>query len=670
MSGLQGGSMLTPQMAAAASNLAAMGSGRDNMLAHINPREAQILMQLGGKGNLNPRTGIRQFDDGSGGGGDTTQSAPQTEGSAAANNAAPTLTPTGQFPTGQTWASMTAADPTSGGVTGLWQDPNSQQWYNPSGALAPLDPTQAANINTWFTNIAPVTEWDPINTDFAGGGFIPQPGDANFQLNAAGNYILSPTGDTNLQNQYNAEQQASIIQERNNQSGGLLPLEILGGVAGLAGGVAGLGALGAFGAADAGAVAGDLGTLAADVPSAGAGAATTAGAGALGTADAAAAGDVFDLGAAGTSIVPDAALGTAADPFAVGSAVTDATAGGVGDAFTGATTGADALGSGTLAALGSDPSLASGADATAGSTFGDAGSSLASLGANPSLGQLAAATPDSLVGEAAPDVAAGDTWDLPAAAEPAATDASVAGPSTDLATLDAADYPGGYILPPDPSTGLAAGATPATAAAGGGTVAGSGGGVGGWLSQVGSKLGAGLTNDLTDPFKLLGLGATGLGAISSLSGQNKNIGNVGANENALTNLATQTGATGTQLQSYLASGTLPPGLMQQVNQATASAIQNIKAKYAASGMGPNSTPEAQDVAKIQQNVAGTIATIGQQLLQSGTADLQLSEGTLQSLLTANTSLNNQTNQAIANLARALSGTGSGNQQSLSPSTTA
>lgn len=669
MSGLQGGSMLTPQMAAAASNLAAMGSGRDNMLAHINPREAQILMQLGGKGNLNPRTGIRQFDDGSGGGGDTTQSAPQTEGSAAANNAAPTLTPTGQFPTGQTWASMTAADPTSGGVTGLWQDPNSQQWYNPSGALAPLDPTQAANINTWFTNIAPVTEWDPINTDFAGGGFIPQPGDANFQLNAAGDYILSPTGDTNLQNQYNAEQQASIIQERNNQSGGLLPLEILGGVAGLAGGVAGLGALGAFGAADAGAVAGDLGTLAADVPSAGAGAATTAGAGALGTADAAAAGDVFDLGAAGTSIVPDAALGTAADPFAVGSAVTDATAGGVGDAFTGATAGADALGSGTLAALGSDPSLA----------------------------QLAAATPDLLVGDAT--AATADTWDIPTAANlgdaslPATPEDIAAGDFWDTGASGAGFAPSAlgtsadpYAVGSDVTSNFAGGVGDLFSGAPGmnasffsnlaqGNLTGLGENIGSALSPTpgtgtGASFGTRLANDLTDPFKLLGLGATGLGAISSLSGQNKNIGNVGANENALTSLATQTGATGTQLQSYLASGTLPPGLMQQVNQATASAIQNIKAKYAANGMGPNSLPEAQDVAKIQQNVAGTIATIGQQLLQSGTADLQLSEGTLQSLLTANTSLNNQTNQAIANLARALSGMGSGNQQfTLSPSTT-
>jgi hypothetical protein len=62
--------MLTPQMASAARNLASLGQGRDNMLAHINPREARMLMAMGGKGNLNPATGLPQFDDGGGGGSD------------------------------------------------------------------------------------------------------------------------------------------------------------------------------------------------------------------------------------------------------------------------------------------------------------------------------------------------------------------------------------------------------------------------------------------------------------------------------------------------------------------------------------------------------------------------------------------------------------------------
>lgn len=626
MSGTQRGlqPMLTPQMASAARNLAAMGSGRDTMLAHINPQEARILMQLGGKGNTNPRTGLPQFDEG--GGADQTQSTPQTEGSPAANNAAPTLTPTGQFPTGQTWASLNAADPNSGGVAGLWQDPNSQQWYNPSGALAPLDPGTAATLQNEFTSISPVPEWDPIDTNFAGGGFIPQPGDANFTLNPAGDYVLTPTGEQNIASQFGAEEQASVEQQKRSEQGGLLPLEILGGVGGLIGGVAGLGALGAFGgAADAAADAtGDITAASLD-----AGAAADA----TGDVTAAALGPAGTAAAEGGTGADLSAL--AADAPSIGSGAATTTAGDLG--------------------IGTDASVVSG-DVTGSAT------SLAALGSDPSLAQLAAATPDSLLGDA------GD----------ATVDTGTAASGGDLTTLDTSQFPGGYIVPPDPATGLTPGEVAATSAAGGGPVAGGNpgffdnlfsgniggaiGNVGTGLEQFGSKLLTTGEAELSDPFKLLGLGAAGYGLLHSLSSQSGVVGNVPANETALTNLANQTTATGTQLQSYLTSGTLPPGLMQQVNQATAAAIQQVKAKYAANGVGPNSTPEQQDINTINQNVPATIATIGQQLLTAGTADLSIAQGTLNSLLTANTTLNNQTNQAIANLARALSGGGTGNQQ--------
>lgn len=41
--------------------LASLGRGGDTMLAHINPREAAILKQLGGSGDINPHTGLREF---------------------------------------------------------------------------------------------------------------------------------------------------------------------------------------------------------------------------------------------------------------------------------------------------------------------------------------------------------------------------------------------------------------------------------------------------------------------------------------------------------------------------------------------------------------------------------------------------------------------------------
>jgi hypothetical protein len=49
--------------------LADLGNGTDSMIAHINPREAALLKAHGGSGRTNPKTGIREFDDGGFGGG-------------------------------------------------------------------------------------------------------------------------------------------------------------------------------------------------------------------------------------------------------------------------------------------------------------------------------------------------------------------------------------------------------------------------------------------------------------------------------------------------------------------------------------------------------------------------------------------------------------------------
>ena len=43
--------------------LGRQGRYGDTMVAHINPREAAILQALGGKGSVNPRTGLREYWD-------------------------------------------------------------------------------------------------------------------------------------------------------------------------------------------------------------------------------------------------------------------------------------------------------------------------------------------------------------------------------------------------------------------------------------------------------------------------------------------------------------------------------------------------------------------------------------------------------------------------------
>ena len=44
--------------------IAAKGRGGDTMLAHINPREAEVLRRMGGTGTINPHTGLREFKGG------------------------------------------------------------------------------------------------------------------------------------------------------------------------------------------------------------------------------------------------------------------------------------------------------------------------------------------------------------------------------------------------------------------------------------------------------------------------------------------------------------------------------------------------------------------------------------------------------------------------------
>jgi hypothetical protein len=82
-----------------AKKVRAQGRGRDTVLAHITPQEAKLLKRRGGRGSINPKTGLPEFEDdfdfggdfgggdyGGGGGGDTNvvyeyydQPAPQQE---------------------------------------------------------------------------------------------------------------------------------------------------------------------------------------------------------------------------------------------------------------------------------------------------------------------------------------------------------------------------------------------------------------------------------------------------------------------------------------------------------------------------------------------------------------------------------------------------------------
>ena len=75
--------------------LSSLGRNGDTMLAHINPKEAELLKALGGAGTTNPETGLPEFYDAAGMGGapadDIGASAPSEGGGAAPSQSSPGL---------------------------------------------------------------------------------------------------------------------------------------------------------------------------------------------------------------------------------------------------------------------------------------------------------------------------------------------------------------------------------------------------------------------------------------------------------------------------------------------------------------------------------------------------------------------------------------------------
>ena len=51
-------------LAVAARHVASAGRGGDSQLAHVNPREAEMLKRMGGSGTINPNTGLREYKSG------------------------------------------------------------------------------------------------------------------------------------------------------------------------------------------------------------------------------------------------------------------------------------------------------------------------------------------------------------------------------------------------------------------------------------------------------------------------------------------------------------------------------------------------------------------------------------------------------------------------------
>ena len=85
--------------------------------------------------------------------------------------------------------------------------------------------------------------------------------------------------------------------------------------------------------------------------------------------------------------------------------------------------------------------------------------------------------------------------------------------------------------------------------------------------------------------------------------------------------ATSLANTGSTLSNYLTSGTLPPGVQSQIDQAAKDAQSSVRSYYASRGMS-GSSAEAADLARVQQTATEQGVNIATQLLNTGISATQ------------------------------------------------
>lgn len=142
---------------------------------------------------------------------------------------------------------------------------------------------------------------------------------------------------------------------------------------------------------------------------------------------------------------------------------------------------------------------------------------------------------------------------------------------------------------------------------------------------------------------LLGVGTLGYDAIKgneTLPGQPQ-----------ISNIANQLSSQSTQLQSYLTSGTLPPGVATALTQAGSAAKAAIRSQYAARGMS-GSSAEQQDLANVDNTIVGQGASIAQSLLTTGVNEANLAAGLYGQIMNTALTQDNQLSGALSTLASA------------------
>ena len=344
------------------------------------------------------------------------------------------------------------------------------------------------------------------------------------------------------------------------------------------------------------------------------------------------------IGGAGTGALEGAALGAGEAALTHGNilkgaefgGLTGGAIGGIGPALGGA------LGGGATANFAGDLLAGAGAGALGGKITGGNVGTDALLGG---VGGAAAGLPGLLSSAGTPGAGGGAGGGGGLSAASGAAPAGV-GAGTPSASLDINQL--GSINTSAPLTAAAGGAGASAGPGSIGTVNPAAGAPG---VAAGSGAGGGLLSSLTKkPGVLLSGGILGLDALKGNQ--------MPKGFNQLQTQADKLAQQGGQLQSYLQTGTLPPGVQQSINSAADSAQASIRQQYASRGMS-GSSAEAQDLQHVAETVASQGATIATNLLQQGISETNMADQMYAQLMQVRMQQDAQLSSAVGNFASAL-----------------
>ena len=153
---------------------------------------------------------------------------------------------------------------------------------------------------------------------------------------------------------------------------------------------------------------------------------------------------------------------------------------------------------------------------------------------------------------------------------------------------------------------------------------------------------------MKDYGSLAGPAVSGGGLLAALMKGNQKM----PGEGELRAQAADFAAQGKTLQSYLTSGTLPPGVAQSLHSAGEAAKTSIRSQYAARGMS-GSDAEARDLANVDTSIVTQGAGIASDLLSKGVQESGLSAQLYQTIMNAATQEDASLGQAISGFAQSL-----------------